>query len=141
MFNFSCAFSNTPKAQVVRQAGGKIVTKDWLDECEEEGKIIDWEEFKVDTKSDSEDEDKPRKAAKTAKKLIRKLKRKDDLDDSHDEEAENSEDKDFIASSDDEEDMDITELTSEQSFDSDDSEATVSKKKSIVQLRKGLKYY
>jgi len=134
-----CAFSNTPKAQVVRQAGGKIVTKDWLDECEEEGKIIDWEEFKVESKSDSEDEDKPRKAAKTAKKLIRKLKRKDDLDDSHDEEAENSEDKDFIASSDDEEDMDITELTSEQSFDSDDSEATASKKKSKSKKRKNSK--
>lgn len=77
---------------------GKIVTKEWLFECETDGKIIDWEEFKVEPKSDEDDEDKPRKAAKTAKKLISKLKRKTELDDSNDEEeAENSDDKDFVS--------------------------------------------
>ena len=77
---------------------GKIVTKEWLYECETDGKLIDWEEFKVEAKSDDDDENKPRKAAKNAKKLISKLKRKTELDDS-DEESDasgNSDDKDFV---------------------------------------------
>ena len=50
---------------------GKIVTKEWLYECETDGKLIDWKEFKVEAKSDDEDENKSRKAAKNAKKAAK----------------------------------------------------------------------
>ncbi|RMZ93847.1 DNA repair XRCC1, partial [Brachionus plicatilis] len=127
-----CAYSNTPKAALVRKKGGIIVNKDWIFDCKKEKKNLDCDDFKLEEES-SDDESKPRKAARNASKKIGKLNKKSEFDDSFDEdEAENSDDKDFIADSSEEEEEIISSSSSRgSSFDSDESE---SKTKKITKL-------
>merc|ERR1712192_108198 len=40
-----CAFTNTPKFQQVKTSRGKIVKKDWLEECHSRRKRLPWRRF------------------------------------------------------------------------------------------------
>ena len=50
-----CAFTNTPKFNQVR-GKGKIVKKDWLEECHRQRKRLPWRRFCLDKKDKDEDE-------------------------------------------------------------------------------------
>ena len=54
-----CAFTNTPKFQQVKSSGGKIVRKDWVEECHSRRKRLPWRRFcldRADQGDESEDE-------------------------------------------------------------------------------------
>ena len=54
-----CAFSNTPKFREVKSLAGKIVKKEWLEECHRDRKKYPWRRFCLDPRDkgeDSEDE-------------------------------------------------------------------------------------
>lgn len=53
-----CAFANTPKWSQVAQTGGRIVTKEWLDACEQAGRQILWRDFKCGKYRDKVSRDK-----------------------------------------------------------------------------------
>jgi len=54
-----CAFTNTPKFQQVKTSGGKIVKKEWVEECHFRRKRLPWRRFcldRADQGDESEDE-------------------------------------------------------------------------------------
>ncbi|XP_015789579.1 DNA repair protein XRCC1 [Tetranychus urticae] len=58
-----CAFPNTPKFNQVNGTGGKIVTKEWIEESYDQRKLLPWKKYslvdggRASKKSSSEDED------------------------------------------------------------------------------------
>jgi len=50
-----CAFTNTPKFQQVKTSGGKIVKKDWLEECHSRRKRLPWRRFCLDRADQGEE--------------------------------------------------------------------------------------
>ena len=54
-----CAFTNTPKFQQVKTSGGKIVKREWVEECHSRRKRLPWRRFcldRADQGVESEDE-------------------------------------------------------------------------------------
>ena len=54
-----CAFTNTPKFQQVKALGGKIVKREWVEECHTRRKRLPWRRFcldRADQGDESEDE-------------------------------------------------------------------------------------
>jgi hypothetical protein len=39
------AFANTPKATQVKIDGGKIVKKEWIEDCEKKQTLLDWSKY------------------------------------------------------------------------------------------------
>ncbi|CAF1525711.1 unnamed protein product, partial [Didymodactylos carnosus] len=56
-----CAFSNTPKYDQVKKAGGKIVTKDWILDCHKKHELLSWKNYELATTSASPAADKHNK--------------------------------------------------------------------------------
>lgn len=42
---YRCAFPNTPKYRQVEGAGGKIVRKEWVDECSKMKRRMPWKKY------------------------------------------------------------------------------------------------
>jgi len=88
--SFSCAFSNTPKYNQVR-GKGKIVGKDWIEDCFKEQKNLPWRRYALSRSDKDGDESeaeihnvlsKPPSATEAAKeKSVEKRKASDSDDD------------------------------------------------------------
>ena len=62
-FNRS-AFANTTKGNQVKKDGGKIVKKEWIEDCEKKQILLNWQKytFNCEKKADSDDSDTDVKA-------------------------------------------------------------------------------
>ena len=67
------AFENTTKANQVKKDDGKIVKKEWIEECERQQKLLDWSKFQFGTKvqaADSDTDDESKKKTHKTQVLI-----------------------------------------------------------------------
>ncbi len=64
------AFANTTKANQVKVDGGKIVKKEWIDDCEKKQTLLDWSkyQFNVAKKQQHDPDDSSDDESSTSKK-------------------------------------------------------------------------